>query len=369
MTLGATTVRKMLKEEKFKWGPKKKCPDLTAAQVQWRQQFVLDYRSNYFANVRGKVLVFTDECRFCKGADVEWSWHRPAEYKEKNMAKTKKFADVSIMVWGAIAVDYKCEDLTIMTGKINSKQYFAALEKFFEECDEKFGAGNWVLMQDGAPCHTAEWTIGQLCNKCRLLPFWPPNSPDLNPIEMLWAILKRRLKWDGIKTIEDGVKAIQEIWHQLDPEIINKLCRSFENRLKMVEDAAGQTIGPLLSGGRTEVPDGYLSDADPVTYYPWTEEEDNQLIALREEPDPVPWESLYHWFPSRNNRQILKRWRMLEICNSNRRWDPVEFPIDDWGRLFQDDEDASMLIMRPILELGPHTENPDILNDMGLFEN
>ena len=41
----------------------------------------------------------------------------------------------------------------------------------------------WVLFQDGTSCHTSEFTMDYLQTYYQVLDGWPPNSPDLNPIE------------------------------------------------------------------------------------------------------------------------------------------------------------------------------------------
>ena len=54
--------------------------------------------------------------------------------------------------------------------------------------------GCTFFFQDGAPCHTSKHSMGWLKdNGVKVLP-WPGNSPDLNPIENAWNVIKNRLK-------------------------------------------------------------------------------------------------------------------------------------------------------------------------------
>ena len=69
---------------------------------------------------------------------------------------------------------------------------------------------------------------------------WPPSSPDLNPIENLWAILKAKVIKKGSTTIEELKRHTFEEFEGISSEVIKKLCLSMPTRIQQVLRSRGK---------------------------------------------------------------------------------------------------------------------------------
>ena len=133
------------------------------------------------------------------------------------------------MLWAGIVNGELVGPTLVHDGvKINSANYCALLD----EClvpwlhDQTLDfRKQLVFMQDNALSHSARATkeyLESLGFKKKNLMVWPPNSPDLNPIENLWSIIKRKIYADGkqysLKT--ELWKAITVATRSIDAEII-----------------------------------------------------------------------------------------------------------------------------------------------------
>ena len=65
-------------------------------------------------------------------------------------------------------------------------------------------------MQDNDPKHTPKFTMKHLKKQKFSTMKWPPQSPDLNPIENMWAILKQRL----FKNYDHPPNGMLELWER-----------------------------------------------------------------------------------------------------------------------------------------------------------
>ncbi len=69
---------------------------------------------------------------------------------------------------------------------------------------------------------------------------WPSMSPDLNPIEHMWGILKRKVEKHHVSNIQQLCDVIMEEWKRMPATTCAALVNSMPRRIK-----AGLTMVPL----------------------------------------------------------------------------------------------------------------------------
>jgi transposase len=147
-----------------------------------------------------------------------------------------------IMIWGAIGYNWKSPLVFIkaagpgvqMRGEIDETRNVTA-DRYVRMCLSRIVVdmkrGNRILMQDGAKAHTARSTLRYLTRKGVLvMDGWPSHSPDLNPIEQLWSLVKARVSLKAPVTVSQLRVAIQEVWDEIPQSIVNNLVCSFRKK-------------------------------------------------------------------------------------------------------------------------------------------
>ena len=111
------------------------------------------------------------------------------------------------------------------------------LPELLEDATEQVGH-DFIFQQDGAPAHTAQRTQDFLLVSCPDFikkDEWPPNSPDLNPLDYyVWGEMMQRYSTLSPKPtdVNQLKAALQDIWNELPQASIQKAIRGFRQRLQ-----------------------------------------------------------------------------------------------------------------------------------------
>ena len=94
-------------------------------------------------------------------------------------------------------------------------QYIKVLEtKMLPQAHDWFPGGDFTYMHDSTPCHKAKKVTKFLQeHQVRVLD-WPGNSPDLNPIENLWELMKREISKENITNKTQLIEHLIQVWHR-----------------------------------------------------------------------------------------------------------------------------------------------------------
>lgn len=188
-------------------------------------------------------VIFSDESWFELGTNRQWLWRHHYDNGPDVMIENIAFPE-KVMVWGAIGEGFK-SDLVFIQGNVTGDSYLDDIicgSDFIQKADAHYGQDNWVLMQDNARPHIKKTTIKAMEDLgIKILQGWPPYSPDLNIIETVWAIMKRRIRDIGPKSIDDLKKICLDVWNSISNETIHGLVSDMPNRLISVIRNNGYT--------------------------------------------------------------------------------------------------------------------------------
>jgi len=245
-TVSHETIRKVLNTHKYSSHVARKKPLLSAINIDRRLKFSIA-NANRPAEYWNDVI-FCDETKimlyYHDGPSKVWRKPNTA-LKQKNIIPTVKFGKLSVMVWGCIS-SKGVGELRIFNDIMTKEFYLDILKKELTKSVVDFGFINpqnpnklqYKLYQD--PKHKSWICRNWLLYNCSKVIDTPAQSPDLNPIENLWALLKKKVAKRGPTNKNALIKAIHEEWKKI-PEYydLNQLIQSMPRRLNAVLDAKG----------------------------------------------------------------------------------------------------------------------------------
>ncbi|GIY36809.1 transposable element Tc1 transposase [Caerostris darwini] len=235
LSVSKQTIRNRLKEKGLNSYVAVKKEVLKPIHKQKRLEFALKYE-NWTFNEWKKVC-FSDEklfSTFGKGIRRVWRFKHFNPYDEKYINFVGRSGRSSIPVWACISVDFKAIHC-IRTNTLNNVYYIAhILENYIPSLQDDV-----IFMHDRSPIHTSRNVINWIDNKQLQVLDWPAKSPDLNPIENVWAEMERLTNNRHVSTKEELWELIENTFSELLQEYIEKLIKSMPNRIRKVIESRG----------------------------------------------------------------------------------------------------------------------------------
>ncbi len=107
------------------------------------------------------------------------------------------------MIWAAMS-SAGFGPLCFLKSTVNAAIYQEILEHFvFPSADQLYGDADFIFQLNLAAAHTDKGTKGWFNAHGVTVLDWPANSPDLNPIENLWGIVKRKMRYARPNNADD----------------------------------------------------------------------------------------------------------------------------------------------------------------------
>lgn len=246
--------KKDLKLSSFRRVPAQVITDDTKTKRLERSKYLL----RRFTQAATKRVFFTDEKLFYANPPLNkqnnrvWSRGKKSQVAPSRLLAQRAKFGPRVMVSAGVCYEGKGRLHFIdEKAKVNSCYYVSEiLPKLIEDCNNLLG-DNFTFQQDGAPAHGAKITQDWLRQNCPDFidkDSWPPNSPDMNPLDYhVWGAMSE--VFDKLnpkpRDVAELKVALEGIWNNLPDEPIRKSVLSFRRRLSACVKAGGSHFEQL----------------------------------------------------------------------------------------------------------------------------
>lgn len=233
-----TTVKRRLRIAGLKGCVAVKKPLLRPINKKKRLKWALQHRN--WTVEQWKQVLWTDESKF------EIFGSRRRIFVRRNTSEkmtpqcivpTVKHGGGSIMVWGCFC-GYGIGDFIKFDGIMKKENYKNILIRNAIPSGVRLIGRGFILQQDNDPKHSSRLCRKYLENKeadgVIVNMVWPPQSPDLNPIELLWEELDRKIRISCPSSAEELWRQLQNAWSFIERDIINKLVKRMPRLVEAV---------------------------------------------------------------------------------------------------------------------------------------
>jgi hypothetical protein len=188
-------------------------------------------------------VLFTDEAPICLNAHPNRQNYRIRTLTENNRRIACPRISTTLMVAGGMSY-YGLTELHIVDHRstVTGDYYRTKILPMYIKTTEQHVANGLfpkpsmaTFQQDGAPSHTAKLTMDLLVQSFPRVwgkNTWPGNSPDLNPIEHLWAILQDSVfEHPCPRNRQELIERVQPKWQSISSSLLRNLVTSFPRRV------------------------------------------------------------------------------------------------------------------------------------------
>ena len=190
-------------------------------------------------------VLWTDESQFMLfGTNKRFYIRRRTgeKYLDACLHPTMKHGGGSVMVWGGFC-GAGTSPLKLIEGRMDKFAYKQILIHHGLKAGKKLLGKGFVFQQDNDPKHKSHLCMNYLQGKERdgLLKImdWPAQSPDLNPIEQLWALLDHKIQKLRASNVFKLFAQLNEEWKSISTDVLSKYVLSMNSRCRAVIKAKG----------------------------------------------------------------------------------------------------------------------------------